>query len=106
MENFLYAEVSSTDFMLLPVSSVIAMDGTSATNVDIYYKNLEADNTDATADDMLPKISVTVTTGEAKQYLKDLTQAMNMNSKNHTGFIDLEALPTAGTVASISIVPA
>jgi len=104
--NFLYAEVSGTDFMLLPVSSVIAMDGTSATNVDIYYKDLQADSTDAGADEKFPKIAVTVTSGEAKKYLKDLTQAMNMNSKNHTGFIDLEALPTSGTVASISIVPA
>lgn len=106
MEKFLYAEVSSTDYAVLPVSSVVFIDGTSATNIDIYYKNIEADGTDAGADEKLPKISITVASGDAKAYLHDLAQAINSVSKIHTGFIDLESLDTAGTVASIAIVPA
>lgn len=106
MNKFLYAEVSASDFMLLPVSSIVSIDGASATSILIYYNNLEADDTDAGAAEKLPIITITVTSGEAKAYLHDLAEAINSPAKSHTGFIDLEGLSTTGTVASIAVVPA
>ena len=103
MEKFLYLEVSSSDYMMLPVKSIMAIDGASATSIEIFYQTLLADPTDETANDEQAKAVITVTSGEAKAFLEELAKAINLTPKNHIGFIDVEALPISATVASIGI---
>jgi len=103
MERYLYLEVSATDYMMLPASRILAIDGASATSIEIFYQTLLADPTDETAADEQAKAVITVASGAAKAFLHDLSAAINGLSKNHLGFIDVEALPTAATVASIGI---
>lgn len=103
MERYLYLEVSGTDYMMLPASRILAIDGASATSIEIFYQTLLADPTDETANDEQAKAVITVTSGDAKAFLHDLAEAINSLPKNHVGFIDVEALPTSATVASIGI---
>ncbi len=74
MNKFLYAEVSASDFMLLPVSSIVSIDGASATSILIYYNNLEADDTDAGLCEKLPIITITVTSGESLKHICTILQ--------------------------------
>ena len=81
MNKFLYAEVSASDFMLLPVSSIVSIDGASATSILIYYNNLEADDTDAGAAEKLPIITITVTSGELKHICTILQKQLTLQQK-------------------------
>ena len=103
MERYLYLEVSGTDYMMLPASRILAIDGASATSIEIFYQTLLADPTDETADDQQAKAVITVASGDAKAFLHDLAEAVNGVAKNHIGFIDVEALPTSATVDSIAL---
>jgi len=103
MERFLYLEVSSSDYMLLPVRQIMAIDGASATSIEIFYQTLLADPTDETANDEQAKAVITVSDGDAKAFLAELSEAINSNSKFHTGFINVEDFETSATVASIGI---
>ena len=106
MEKILYGEVSSTNYIAIPVSSVVAIDGISATQIEIFYKNINADSSDATENHQLPKITVDVVSGDAKKFLQDLAKAINFSGAGFIGLIDLESLPTAATVSAIGIAPA
>lgn len=70
MNRFLYFAVSATDSALVPVSDVSGIDQTDADTIELYYEGMGAIDNNG-------KITLDCTSGESKQAMSVLVDAMN-----------------------------